>query len=379
MLLLVENGDVYTPERKGTASVLAGPGGVLKVGDVDRRALDKLGVEYEVVDAAGRVVTPGLIDPHEHLLGGSGEDGFAAQTPEIRLTELLLGGITTVVGVLGVDTTMKNMPALIGRAKALREAGLTAFAWTGGYDVPPATVTGSVRGDILFIAEVVGAGEVAVADERSMDPSARDLAKLVSDAAICGRLARKAGVTHFHVSPRGRRLALLRELIDEFDVRAEWLYPTHVERSEELMDEAIALARRGATVDVDVVERDLAKWFRHYREHDGPPDRLTASTDASLSSPTDLIAQLRACVREGFPLEEVLPVATSNTARVLKLPAKGRVEAGADADLLVLETGSLDVVEVIANGRRLVKNGRPAAEEKGVAEARRSFAVTGQG
>ena len=77
------------------------------------------------------------------------------------------GGITTVVGTLGVDTTMKNMPGLVGRAKALREQGLTAFAWTGGYDVPPNTMTGSVRKDILFIAEVIGAGEVAVSDERS--------------------------------------------------------------------------------------------------------------------------------------------------------------------------------------------------------------------
>src|SRR3712207_8892687 len=53
--------------------------------------------------------------PHEHLLGGSGEGGFSAQTPEIRVGEILLGGITTVVGTLGVDTTMRNMPGLIGR------------------------------------------------------------------------------------------------------------------------------------------------------------------------------------------------------------------------------------------------------------------------
>jgi beta-aspartyl-dipeptidase (metallo-type) len=372
MLLLIEGGEVYAPEARGRADVLVAGGKIIRVGGVDRRAVETLDPDYYVIDAAGRVVTPGFIDPHEHLLGGSGEGGFAAQSPEIRLHELLLGGITTVVGVLGVDTTMKNMPALVGRAKALRECGLTAFCWTGGYDVPATTLTGSVRNDLLFVEEVIGAGEIAISDERSLDPSLHELARLASDAFIGGHLARKAGLTHFHVGPGARRLALLRRLVDDFDVKPEWLYPTHVERSEGLMDEAIALARRGAAVDVDVVEKDLPKWFRYYREHGGPAGRLTASTDASFSSPRDLLDQVRACLGElGVPPAEVLPVVTSNTADILKLPGKGRITPGADADLLVLEAGSLDLVHVVAGGRVLVEAGRPAADEPGVAAARR--------
>lgn len=364
-MLLVLNGDLYDPAPHGRASVLVAGGRVLKVGDVDRKALDALGVEYEVVNAAGKVVVPGLIDPHEHLLGGSGEGGFGAQTPEIRAGEVLLGGVTTVVGTLGVDTIMKNMPGLIGRVKALREQGLTAFAWTGGYDVPPRALTGSVRNDILFVEEVVGAGEVAVADERSLDPAPHELARLVSDAFIGGHLARKAGLTHFHVGPGEGRLAFLRVLIDGFDVKPEWLYPTHVGRSEKLMDEAIGLAKQGAAVDVDVVEKDLAKWLRYYREHGGPADRLTASTDASISSPRDLLRQVRACVEVGFELADVLPHVTATTADILKLAQKGRVTAGADADLAVLEAGSLEVVEVVAGGRRRVSDGAVVEDEPG--------------
>lgn len=376
MLLLIEGGEVFTPEPAGRTSVLVGGGRVLKVGEVDRRALDRLGVECEAIDAAGGVVTPGLIDPHEHLLGGSGEGGFSAQTPEIRLAELLVGGITTVVGCLGVDTMMKTMQGLLGRAKALREEGLTALVWSGGYDVPPATLTGSVRSDVMFVAEVIGAGEVAVSDERSMDPSPRELAKLVSDAFIGGHLSAKAGVTHFHVGPGRRRLALLRELIDDFDVKPEWLYPTHVGRSEELMDEAIDLARRGAAVDVDVTERDLPKWLRHYLDGSGPPERLTASTDAGGSPPRSLLDQVRACVRDhDFAPEQVLPVVTANAARVLKLPAKGRVAEGADADLLVLERGSLELVEVVAGGRRMVRDGRVAVTERALADSERDVQV----
>lgn len=366
-MLLVQNGDLYDPAPRGRASVLVAGGRVLKVGEVDRKALDALGLEYEAIDAAGKVVVPGLIDPHEHLLGGSGEGGFGAQTPEIRAGEILLGGITTVVGTLGVDTTMKNMAGLIGRAKALKEAGLTAFAWAGGYDVPPRALTGSIRNDILLVEEIIGVGEVAISDERSLDPSAHELARLASEAFIGGHLAKKAGLTHFHVGPGEKRLILLRHLVDEFDVQPWWLYPTHVERSEKLMGEAIKLAKLGAAVDVDVVEKDFAKWLRYYREHGGPADRLTVSTDASLSSPRDLLGQLRACVAAGFELADVLPHATLNTATILKLDRKGRVEAGADADLAVLEAGSLEVVDVVAGGRQLVRDGAVVKNEPGAA------------
>src|SRR5436309_8419083 len=37
--------------------------------------------------------------------------------------------------------------------------------------------------------------------------------------------------------------------------------------------------------DVDTVERDLPKWVAAYRDADGPPDRLTVSSDAAASGP----------------------------------------------------------------------------------------------
>src|SRR5205085_3581411 len=113
-----------------------------------------------------------------------GEQGFSSQTPEVRLAEVVRAGITTVVGCLGVDTTMKTMAGLLARAKALTEEGLTALVWTGGYNVPPTTILSSVRDDILFIAEVVGAGEIAISDDRATEPSPAELARLVSDAHV---------------------------------------------------------------------------------------------------------------------------------------------------------------------------------------------------
>src|SRR5262249_25993952 len=154
MLTLIENGFVYAPEPRGVRSVLFAGDRIEKIGDVDRRVLESAGLDLEVVDADDCIVTPGLIDPHEHLLGGSGEEGFSSQTPEIFLSEIATGGVTTVVGCLGVDTTTKTMPGLLARAKALGEEGLTAFVWAGGCNVPPATITGSQRGDVNFVSDV---------------------------------------------------------------------------------------------------------------------------------------------------------------------------------------------------------------------------------
>src|SRR5215210_5272307 len=268
MLTLIENGELYAPKFLGRTSILLLDGKIGLIGEIDYAAVEALELEFEVVDARGCIVTPGLIDPHEHLLGGSGEEGFSTQSPEITVSEIVSAGITTVVGCLGVDTTMKTLAGLLGKVKGLCEEGLTARMWTGGYNVPPTTITASVRSDIMFIAEIIGCGEVAISDERSTDPEPRELARLVTDAHNGGMLSGKAGVTHFHVGDSERRLQCLREITDrkQFQVRPEWLYATHVERSEELMGEALDLARQGVNLDIDVVEHDLAKWVRFYQE-----------------------------------------------------------------------------------------------------------------
>jgi beta-aspartyl-dipeptidase (metallo-type) len=87
MFTLIENGEVYAPEPMGRNSVLLADTSILKIGEVDARALAQLDLPVEVIDATDCFVTPGLIDPHQHLLGGSGEEGFSSQTPEISANE----------------------------------------------------------------------------------------------------------------------------------------------------------------------------------------------------------------------------------------------------------------------------------------------------
>lgn len=378
MLILIENGDVYAPEYKGRKNVLIANNRIEKIGDIGRRGLDQLGAEYEIVDATGCVVVPGLIDPHEHLLGGSGEGSLARQSPMLFVDEICRAGVTTVVGVLGVDTTMKTLPGLLARVKGLKEEGINTYLWTGGYNVPPTTMLGDVRQDMMFIDEVIGAGEVAISDERSMAPSSQDLARIVYDAHIGGILTGKAGLTHFHVGDSDKRLSPILKLLECHDIKTDWLFPTHIQRTKELMDEAIAFAIDGMPVNIDIVEQDAAKWTKYYLEHGGPRENFTISSDADSSTPDVLYGQVcELVVKHKMPLDLVWPFVTSNTARILKLKTKGKLEEGCDADVLVLSKDSLDIREVMANGKRLVVDGSCKARPKFLEESSRNVELVG--
>jgi beta-aspartyl-dipeptidase (metallo-type) len=175
-----------------------------------------------------------------------------------------------------------------------------------------------------------------------------------------------------------RRLEPLRRLLDEYEVEPAWLYPTHVERSRALMEEAVQLTRRGVTIDIDTVEEDLAKWLAFYFDRGGDALHLTASSDASISSPFTLFSQVRDCISGGrFAIEQVLPVVTSNTARVLKLDGKGVLAEGKDADLLLIQEGSFDLKDVIVGGRRLMIDGEVAVREAFLGESNRRILLSG--
>jgi beta-aspartyl-dipeptidase (metallo-type) len=371
---LIENGAVYGPEYLGRPSLLLIGGTIAKIGAIDRAAVRGLPLDVTVVDATGCVVTPGLIDPHVHLIGGGGEAGWSSRTPELQLGDILSAGVTTVVGCLGTDGTTRHVTSLLAKARALEEEGISAYIYTGNYQIPTPTITGSVRDDVMIVDKVLGAGEIALADRRSAQPSLHEVAKLVAEASVGGLLSGKAGVTHFHIGSGKQRLALLHALIEEFELPPEALYATHITRGEALVDDAIALGHRGAFVDMDTADPGLGAWLRYYYDHGGAPGQLTISSDGNGSLPqTDeqgritgvevtsqrqLYQEFVASILEhGFGLEEMLPHLTSNTARALKLARKGSLQAEMDADILVLRKETLEIVHLFARGRQMVGDG----------------------
>jgi beta-aspartyl-dipeptidase (metallo-type) len=359
VITVLKKADVFAPEPKGLKEIILIGNLVGNIGDdLNSAILKDFGVPVEFIDCGGCLVMPGLIDPHMHLLGGSGEEGFSSQTPEIALSEILSAGNTTIVGTLGVDTTMKTLAGLLSKVKGLEEEGLSAFMYTGGYNVPPSTLTGTVRNDVMFINEIIAAGEVAISDERSTEPEERELARMVQEVYVGGLLSRKSGVTHFHVGEKDTRLRLLATLVDNFKIIPSCLYATHIERSSALINEGIRLSEKGIWLDMDTVEEDLPRNLATFKELGGDIGRLTISSDASGSSPKTRFSQIAACAKEGIlPLEQLLCLATRNVASALKLTKKGALEPGLDADVLIVEKQTWKIRHLIARGIVLIRDG----------------------
>lgn len=372
MFILIKNGKIYAPQYLGKKSILISENKIIKIGDIDEETLYQLGVDIKVIDAAESLIFPGLIDPHVHLIGGGGEGGFATRTPEIQLSEIIKSGITTMVGLLGTDGTTRHMTSLLAKARGLEEEGITTYIYSGNYHVPTPTITSSIKDDVILIDKVIGAGEIAISDSRSAQPSVHELAKLCAEARIGGLLSKKAGVTHFHVGPGKAYLTLLHQIIDEYEIPPTSIYATHITRSKELVDDAIKLSQKGAYVDITADEQTI-KWVKYFKENGGRMDRLTISSDGNgslpkfneggeligfgVASPSTLFEQLKAVVKgDELSLEEIVPLLTSNTAAALRLNEKGIIEQHADADLIVINKQTFDLEHVIAKGRLMMRD-----------------------
>ena len=170
----------------------------------------------------------------------------------------------------------------------------------------------------------------------------------------------------------------MRQLLDDFGIEPQILYPSHVHRTEELLREAVDLSRRGVFVDMDAAEETLAEKVQKFLQQGGREDRLTLSSDSDSNAPANLFLRWRECVlEEKIPIERALRWVTRNTAEVLKLSAKGRLEAGADADVVILREESLDIVHVIATGKVLVRDGELVTREKFLESSERELVLQG--
>lgn len=374
---LLRDAHVFAPEDLGLRQVLVAAGRVLWIGAADDAAPSLPGLE--IVDLGGKRLIPGLIDAHAHVTGGGGEGGFATRVPPVPLSAFTAAGVTTVVGVLGTDDLARSPGELLASTYALREQGLAAHCWCGGYHVPPATLTGSVRGDIVYLDPVLGVGELAISDHRSSQPTFDEFVRIASECHVAGLMTGKAGVLHLHLGDGARGLELVRRALDDTELPPRVFHPTHVNRRKALFEEALALARRGCTVDVTAfpVEDGEDAWsaedaWERYRAAGAPPERLTISSDAGGCLPTfdeegrlrrmdvgasrALAEALRTLLARGHALDAVLPAFTSNVARLLRLPGKGRVAAGGDADLVVLDADG-GIADVMAQGAWHVRDG----------------------
>ncbi|MFO8060611.1 MAG: beta-aspartyl-peptidase [Bacillota bacterium] len=370
---LIRNARIAAPAEEEPADLLVVGDKIVTVGRITSTAPEVLG-DTEMVNLDGDYLVPGFIDGHVHLLGGGGEGGPATRTPEITLSAITQAGVTTVAGVLGTDATTRSLPSLVAKARGLEREGITVLVYTGAYQVPPPALTGSVRDDIVLFESIIGC-KTAISDHRSSQPGAADLRHLASECRVGGMLGGKPGLLHVHVGRGPGGLAPLLDIIDNTEIPASQLYPTHVGRTPELLRQARDFNLAGGTVDLTAGER-AADVLRFLWEAGADPRRITLSSDANgslprfdeggnflglgVGSPQSLLLTVRDLVDSGASLADSLAPITENAARQLGLEGrKGIITRGADADLVCLAKDNLEIRHVWARGRMMIRDGTP--------------------
>ena len=383
MLKLIKGVSIYAPEYLGVQDVLIADSRILKIA---KEIPTEDAYDIEVLDGKGKLLFPGLIDSHVHILGGGGEGSYHTRTPEIMLTDITLGGVTTVVGCLGTDGTTRNMASLLAKARGLEEEGITTYIYTGSYQVPVRTLTDSIVDDLILIDKVVGCGEIAISDHRSSQPTPEEFAHIVGDTRVGGILSGKAGLVNIHMGDGPRMLSYLRYVVEKTEIPPCNMLPTHINRSARLLKDGIDYAKSlGGYVDLttssdpDYLEEDEVKastGLRLMLEQGVLEHQITFSSDGQGSLPifakdgtylglgVGKVTSLYREVRDSILLEKVditqaLRPATVNPAVLLKLERKGRIAPGKDADLVLVDENSLQIDTVIAMGQIMVQDGVP--------------------
>ena len=382
MITIIRNINVYTPEPMGNKDVLLIDNKIAAIEDNIEFSLNNL-VDVIEINGNGKILVPGFIDCHVHIMGGGGEGGFATRTPEATLSDFTRFGVTTVVGCLGTDGVARDINSLLAKARGLEEEGITTFIYTGSYRLPLKTLTGDIMRDIMAIDKIIGIGEIAISDHRSSQPSFDEFSKVVADARVGGMLSGKAGIVNVHIGDGPRKMELIRRVVEETEIPITQFLPTHINRNKELFEEGIEYAKKGGYIDFtgsedpDSWEEEgeirFSKGVKRLIDEGVYLENFTMTSDGQGSLPVfnekgefvkigigksiSLLIGIKECVfKENIPLEIALRAITCNPARILKLKGKGKIEKGFDADLCLLDKETLDIDTVIAKGKVMVKN-----------------------
>ncbi len=357
-LTLICNARIYSPEYLGVQNLLIAAGKIIAISTQPIELPDILKIEK--INVEGKRLLPGIIDCHAHITGGGGESGFSSQVAPVPIADFTRFGVTTVVGLLGTDDTTRSTESLLARVYALREQGLSAFCWTGGYHLPLTTLTNSAKTDIVYLEPVIGIGEFAISDHRSSQPTYEEIIRLASETHVAGLMTGKAGVIHFHLGDGERKLELIERALAETELPARVFHATHVNRNIPLFDDSCRLLEKGCYIDITAFPKGTAEpgieadeAILKIIDRDLPLSQITVSSDGGgclpcfnqqgeithmdIGSAETLIQTLQSLLDKGQKLETILPLFTQNVARLLRFTGKGQIQVGYDADLIVLD------------------------------------------
>jgi beta-aspartyl-dipeptidase (metallo-type) len=375
-MIVLKNLEIYSPEYLGRKDILIGGNKIVAIEDSIEIGNT---IKYEMIDCTDLIALPGIIDSHAHIAGAGGEGGPATRTPEITLSQLIEGGVTTVIGCLGTDGFTRSPESVLMKVKSLREEGISSWMYTGSYQVPTPTITGDVGRDLALLDEVIGVGEVALSDHRSSFPSTHELVRLAEHSRVGAMLGNKSGILNIHMGDAIDPFKPLYDAVEISELNLKQFYPTHCGRNREIFEASKEYGKIGF---IDFTASSY-RFFPQYEikpseaiyqllECGVPIEHITISSDGNgslpdfdedgklikleIGQPSSIFEELIDMVERGISKEDSFKTVTSNVADILKLQNKGRIEVGKDGDIILLND-KMDIIHLIAMGKLLKKDG----------------------
>lgn len=378
--MVLTNARLITPEGvRESAEIEISDGRITAVRDERVAGAD-------MVDLGGNYLAPGFIDLHIH--GGAGRDTMEGTADAFRAICIFhaSGGTTSVL----LTTATAPREDIVSALTAIRQAREAIPQLTGAHLEGPFISPqrpGAQRAEFIrepddrLIGELLGFSDVIkrVTIAPEIPGAIPAIQKFASrDIAVSGghsnaweeeaRVAFRAGMRHtthtFNCMSSARKrgservAGLLEFALSEPAIACELIADGHhvsttlmkmlyrAKRTEGicLVTDATAGAGlpHGATFELAgkrcVVEGGVC---------------LLADRSALAGSAARMIDLVRTMTREvGVPLHEAVQMATANPAQAARLPAKGRIEVGADADLVVFSP-DFEVLRTFVRGEEV--------------------------
>jgi dihydroorotase len=372
--LLIKGGRVIDPSQNLDAArdVAISKGRIARI-DTDLAA----GRAREVIQAEGKIVTPGLIDLHTHVFPYVGAYGIEPDPYCLRR------GVTTVIdaGTSGCFSfpafrhfTIEHASTRIRALLHVVSIGMIAGSTPNmgeledlRYCVPDLAVETARENRDLIVGFKIRFSEKYTGPN---DFEGMKRARAADDAAGLPLMIHIGG----SYTPLPKLLALMRKgdvVTHSFNSHPHGIIDEHGK----VIPEVLEARARGVLFDVghgagsfsfDVMEKCLKQGFL--------PDTISSDLySANIHGPVfDLVTTLSKFLRLGLSLNDVVERATVNPARVFNFGAEiGTLRPGAEADVSVLELREGNFIFTDSDGK--TRNGRQKLEPVVTVRAGKSF------